>query len=71
MGGVDSVVDKVSHHTGEREDRGCTQGSKRPRTTINWNEWNPFVRATGEALRQLNKRKKKASGAPDIEEALL
>ena len=37
---------------------------------INWNEWNPFERATGEALRQLNKREKKRS-MPEGEEALL
>lgn len=50
------------------------QGSrdKRAKTKeINWNEWNPFVRATGEALRQLNKRQRKQSPFDCVEEALL
>ena len=50
------------------------QGSrdKRAKTKeINWNEWNPFVRATGEALRQLNKRQRKQSPSDCVEEALL
>jgi hypothetical protein len=34
------------------------RSSKKPKA-INWNEWNPFERATGEALRQLNKRQPK------------
>jgi hypothetical protein len=41
--------------------------SKQP---IDWNKWNPFERATGEALRQLNKREKKQT-MPEGEEALL
>lgn len=38
---------------------------------INWNEWNPFVRATGDALRQLNKRQKTNRYNDEIEDALL
>lgn len=37
-----------------------SNGSSRKKIKeINWNEWNPFERATGEALRQLNRRQKK------------
>jgi len=44
---------------------------KRTKTeTINWNEWNPFQRATGEALKQLNRRQRKQTEL-DGEEALL
>lgn len=35
--------------------------TKTSKAKVNWNEWNPFVRATGEALRQLNKRQPKQS----------
>jgi len=37
---------------------------------IDWNEWNPFKRATGSALKQLNKRQP-AVCLDDFEEALL
>jgi hypothetical protein len=50
------------------------QGSRGARTKtkeINWNEWNPFERATGEALRQLNKRQRKQSPLDCVDEALL
>ena len=44
---------------------------KRTKTeTIKWNEWNPFERATGEALKQLNRRQRKQTEL-DGEEALL
>ena len=51
------------------------QGSGVDRTktkavTIRWNEWNPFERATGKALKQLNRRYKKQTEI-DGEEALL
>jgi hypothetical protein len=52
-----NAVEKIAHKS----------TSKQP---INWNEWNPFERATGEALRQLNKREKKQT-MPEGEEALL
>jgi hypothetical protein len=44
---------------------------KKETKTIKWNEWNPFERATGEALRQLNKRQRKQSPIDCVEEALL
>jgi hypothetical protein len=44
--------------------------SKKRDKEINWNEWNPFQRATGEALRQLNRRQRKPTEL-DGEEALL
>ena len=44
---------------------------KRTKTkTIKWKEWNPFERATGEALKQLNRRQRKQTEL-DGEEALL
>ena len=47
-------------------------GHKRAKTkTIKWNEWNPFERVTGEALRQLNKRQRKQSPLDCVDEALL
>ena len=48
-------------------------GHKRTKTktgTIRWNEWNPFQRVTGKALKQLNRRYKKQTEI-DGEEALL
>jgi hypothetical protein len=35
--------------------------TRKGKKKITWNEWDPFVRATGEALRQLNKRQPKQS----------
>ena len=53
------------------QDKGS--GDHRAKTkavTIRWNEWNPFERATGEALKQLNRRQRKQTEL-DGEEALL
>lgn len=48
-----------------------SKGAEEARS-IDWNEWWPFTRATGDALRQLNKRSRKQSSYPDdVEEALL
>ena len=44
--------------------------AKTKTVTIRWNEWNPFERATGEALKQLNRRQRKQTEL-DGEEALL
>ena len=44
--------------------------AKTKAVTIRWNEWNPFERATGEALKQLNRRQRKQTEL-DGEEALL
>jgi hypothetical protein len=40
------------------------------RQPIDWCEWNPFERATGDALKQLNQRQRKQTEL-DGEEALL
>jgi hypothetical protein len=49
-----------------------SSGSSRKKIKeINWNEWNPFERATGEALRQLNKRQRKQSPIDCVDEAPL
>ena len=45
--------------------------SSRKVKEIKWSEWNPFERATGDALRQLNKRQRKQSPIDCVEEALL
>ena len=45
--------------------------SNRKVKEIKWSEWNPFQRATGEALRQLNKRQPKTHQQPDAEDALI
>ena len=45
--------------------------SNRKVKEIKWSEWNPFERATGDALRQLNKRQRKQSPIDCVEEALL
>ena len=37
------------------------KSTRKSKKKIIWSEWNPFVRATGEALRQLNKRQPKQS----------
>ena len=72
-------ADKIGGRT-LRQDKGMLQlaciqnkgsGDRRAKTkAINWNEWNPFERATGEALRQLNRRQRKPTEL-DGEEALL
>lgn len=49
-------------------------GDRRAKTqtpTIRWQDWNPFERATGQALKQLNKRQRKPKYQPDESEALL
>lgn len=51
------------------QDQG-SRGRRAKTEAINWNEWNPFERATGEALRQLNRRQRKPTEL-DGEEALL
>jgi hypothetical protein len=43
---------------------------RQERKQIDWKSWNPFQRATGEALRQLNQRQRKQNEL-DTEEALL
>ena len=45
------------HGEGSPAKKPASKGKKK----IIWSEWNPFVRATGEALRQLNKRQPKQS----------
>jgi len=47
-----------------------SRGRRAKTKEINWNEWNPFERATGEALRQLNRRQRKSTEL-DGEEAPL
>jgi hypothetical protein len=44
--------------------------TKTKAVTIRWNEWNPFERATGEALKQLNQRQRKQTEI-EGEDALL
>ena len=45
-------------------------GTKRKKPEeVKWNEWWPFTRATGDALRQLNRKQPKP--LPDVPEALL
>lgn len=71
-------ADQISGRT-LHQDEGVLQrahlqnkGSRGRRTKtkeINWNEWNPFERATGEALRQLNRRQKKQKEFDDAPEA--
>jgi hypothetical protein len=45
------------------------KGAKHQTQTINWNEWWPFTRATGAALKQLNRRQSPQS--TNVEEAPL
>ena len=54
-----------------RQSRSAKTSAQKNTRKINWGEWNPFERATGEALRQLNKRQRKQSPIDCIEEALL
>ena len=54
------------------QDKGDSpDGAKTKEVTIRWNEWNPFQRATGRALQQLNKRIRKQKELDDAPEALL
>lgn len=45
--------------------------SNRKVKEIKWNEWNPFQRATGEALKQLNRKQRKQKSLDDAPEALI
>lgn len=49
----------VFQHAHIQNERSSSDGAKTKAVTIRWNEWNPFERATGEALRQLNRRQRK------------
>ncbi len=73
-------ADQISGRTLHQDERVLqrahlqNKGSRGRRTKtkeINWNEWNPFERATGEALRQLNRRQHKPKQQPEGEEAPL
>lgn len=73
-------ADQISGRTLHQDERVLqrahlqNKGSRGRRTKtkeINWNEWNPFERATGEALRQLNKRQRKQSPIDCVDEAPL
>lgn len=54
---------KLHQATQGRRRKGASseKPTRKSKKKIDWNEWNPFVRATGEALRQLNKRQPKQS----------
>lgn len=60
----------VFQHAHIQDQGSCADRTKIETPTIRWNEWNPFERATGEALRQLNKRQRKQTEL-DGEDALL
>lgn len=60
----------VFQHAHLQDQGGCADRTKTKTVTIRWNEWNPFERATGEALRQLNRRQRKQTEL-DGEDALL
>jgi hypothetical protein len=49
----------VFQHAHIQNERSSSDGAKTKTPTIRWEEWNPFERATGEALRQLNRRQRK------------
>jgi len=59
--------DKVAQRTVKHS--GSDRTEKRKKENINWNEWWPFTRATGDALKQLNRRQR--TPAEQYEEALL
>lgn len=59
--------DKVACRTVKHS--GSDRAEKRKKENINWNEWWPFTRATGDALKQLNRKQPKQF--EDFEEALL
>jgi hypothetical protein len=48
---------------------GAGAKERKEKHPINWNEWWPFTRATGDALKQLNRRQTKQ--LEDYEEAPL
>ncbi len=60
----------VLQHAHLQDEGGGRAGAKTK--TIKWQDWNPFQRATGEALRQLNRRQRRQPKyQPDAQEALL
>jgi hypothetical protein len=66
--------DHIESHATEpnRGDNGLVEKASKKNTKhrqIKWDEWWPFTRATGDALRQLNRKEPKAS--LDMPEALL
>ena len=54
-------------------DRAKTKGASRKNkeAQIDWQTWWPFTRATGTALRQLNRKQPKTNHLNDVQEALL
>jgi hypothetical protein len=54
-------------HAHKTAKKSTCKSTKQP--AIKWSEWNPFERATGDALRQLNKRQRKQSPIDCAEEA--
>lgn len=71
---TDSVGRRTLHQDEGVLQPACVQNKRsrahRAKTkTIKWNEWNPFERVTGDALRQLNKRQRKQSPIDCVEEA--
>ena len=62
---------RVFQPTHIQDEGGSHKRTKSKTVTIRWNEWNPFERVTGEALRQLNKRQRKQSPLDCVDEALL
>ena len=70
IGGRRICEDKGVFQRTHLQDKG-NRGRRTKTKEINWNEWNPFERATGEALRQLNRRQRKPRQQPEGEEAPL
>ena len=61
---------RVLQHAHIQDQGSGDHRAKTKAVTIRWNEWNPFQRVTGEALKQLNRRQRKQTEL-DGEEALL
>jgi hypothetical protein len=66
-----SDSDSASTNTSSRRQKKSVVSSPKDvgEKTILWSEWWPFTRATGDALRQLNRPQKKEYYPLDAEEA--
>ena len=70
-----SESDSATTNTSSRRRKSSPESSPRAevRTSerILWSEWWPFTRATGTALKQLNRPQRKDSYPHDVEDALI
>lgn len=69
-----SESDSASTNTSSRQRKPSRESSPKVAARgakILWSEWWPFTRATGDALKQLNRPQRKDAYPHDVEDALI